>query len=281
MTSASTTMRAAMVAALLALGIALLGIAAPWLINDSRADEQADRLAHWQDIATLLFGDRALQNGDAVIALDAPGRADDAALVPMTISVKDGAAVKGVYLVIDENPAPVAAHFVFGPAADPSQIKLRVRVNAYTNVHAVAEMQDGRLLETTRFVKASGGCSAPMDMSEQEAMKGMGEMRLKLAGEVTPGKPAEAVLMVRHPNFNGMQMNQVSRLYTPARYIQSLTVTDGAVKVFDLEADISLAANPVIGFRFIPQAEGELKVAVTDSDKGHWEKSFPVPAPSN
>lgn len=276
MTGASTTMRAALVAAMLALGIALLGIA-----SSARADEQADRLAHWQDIATLLFGDRALQNGDAVIALDAPGRADDAALVPMTISVRGSVAVKGVYLVIDENPAPVAAHFVFGPAADPSQIKLRVRVNAYTNVHAVAEMQDGRLLETTRFVKASGGCSAPMDMSEQEAMKGMGEMRLKLAGEVTPGKPAEAVLMVRHPNFNGMQMNQVSRLYTPARYIQSLTVTDGTVKVFDLEADISLAANPVIGFRFIPQAEGELKVAVTDSDKGHWEKSFPVPAPSN
>src|SRR5262249_8131686 len=136
MTGASTTMRAAMVA----LSIALLGIA-----SSARADEQADRLAHWQDIATRLFGDRALQNGDAVfeegdgvIVLDAPGRADDAALVPMTISVKDGAAVKGVYLVIDENPAPVAAHFVFGPAADPSQIKLRVRVNAYTNVHAVA-----------------------------------------------------------------------------------------------------------------------------------------------
>src|SRR5262245_44863679 len=157
MTGASTTMRAAMVA----LGICLLGIA-----SRARADEQADRLAHWQDIATLLFGDRTLQNGDAVITLDAPGRADDAALVPMTISIKDGAAVKGVYLVIDENPAPVAAHFVFGPAADPSQIKLRVRVNAYTNVHAVAEMQDGRLLQTTRFVKASGGCSAPMDMSE-------------------------------------------------------------------------------------------------------------------
>jgi len=134
-------------------------------------------------------------------------------------------------------------------------------------------MQDGRLLETVRFVKASGGCSAPMSMSEEDAKKGMGEMRLKLAGDATPGKPADAVLMVRHPNFNGMQMNQVSRLYTPARYIQTVTVTDGAAKVFDLEADI--------GFRFIAQPGGTLKVAVTDSDKGHWEKSFPLPVPSN
>lgn len=272
MTNASRLITAAAVS----LGIALLGFGAT-----ARADEQAERLAHWQDIATLLFGDHPLQKGDGVIALDAPVRADDAALVPMTISITPGNAVKGLYLVIDENPAPVATHFIFGPAADPSEIKLRVRVNAYTNVHAVAEMQDGRLLETVRFVKASGGCSAPMSMSEEDAKKGMGEMRLKLAGDATPGKPSDAVLMVRHPNFNGMQMNQVSRLYTPARYIQTVTVTDGGAKVFDLEADISLAANPVIGFRFIPQPGATLKVAVTDSDKAHWEKSFPLPVPSN
>ena len=40
-------------AAALSLGIALLGFAAT-----ARADEQAERLAHWQDIATLLFGAR-------------------------------------------------------------------------------------------------------------------------------------------------------------------------------------------------------------------------------
>ena len=234
-------------AAALSLAVALLGFG-----TTAHADEQAERAAHWQDIVSLLFGDHPLQKGDGVIALDAPVRADDAALVPMTISITPGNPVKGLYLVIDENPAPVATHFVFGPAADPSEIKLRVRVNAYTNVHAVAEMQDGRLLETVRFVKASGGCSAPMSMSEEDAKKGMGEMRLKLAGDATPGKPSDAVLMVRHPNFNGMQMNQVSRLYTPARYIQTVTVTNGGAKVFDLEADISLAANPVIGFRFIP-----------------------------
>src|SRR5215472_13382208 len=76
-------------AAALSLGLALLGFGAT-----AHADEQAERLAHWQDIATLLFGDHPLQKGDGVIALDAPVRADDAALVPMTISIAPGNSIK-------------------------------------------------------------------------------------------------------------------------------------------------------------------------------------------
>ena len=262
----------------LAFGIAAtLGLAAV----PARADDQADRQARWKDIEKSLFGDRVPQDGAAVVQLDAPVRAEDASLVPMAITITAKQPVKSLYLVIDDNPAPVAAHYTFGPAADPREIKMRVRVNTYTNVHAVAEMQDGTLMETTKFVKASGGCSAPMGMSDEEAMKGMGDMRIKFAGDAVANKPVDATLMVRHPNFNGMQMNQVSRMYTPARYIQTIAVTDGDKKIFDLDTDISLASNPVISFAFVPTDKSQLKVAVTDSEKGHWEKSVPVPALSN
>ena len=40
-------------------------------------------------------------------------------------------------------------------------ISTRVRVNSYTNVHAVAELSDGKLYVVKTYVKASGGCSAP------------------------------------------------------------------------------------------------------------------------
>jgi sulfur-oxidizing protein SoxY len=120
-----------------------------------------------------------------------------------------------------------------------------------------------------------------MGMSDEEAMKGMGDMRIKLSGDGAPGKPLDATLMVRHPNFNGMQMNQVSRLYTPARYIQMIDVSDGPRKVFDLETSISLASNPVINFAFTPVDKGQLKVDVTDSENGHWEKTVPVATLSN
>jgi len=34
--------------------------------------------------------------------------------------------VKSIYLVIDDNRAPLAAHITFGPAEDPQSLKLRV-----------------------------------------------------------------------------------------------------------------------------------------------------------
>ena len=245
-------------------------------------DNDQDRQARWLDIQKTIFGDKTAKVDDSAVKLDAPSRADDASLVPMTISVTNPKDVKGLYLVIDDNPSPVAAHFTFGPDADPKEIKLRVRVNTYTDVHAVAEMKDGSLVESTKYVKASGGCSAPMGMTDEEAMQGMGDMRLKIAGDVAPNKPVDATLMIRHPNFNGMQMNQVTRDYTPARYIQTIGVKYDDTSVFNLETDISLASNPVITFDFVPSAaKGTLKVDVKDSTKAQWSKTFSVPNVSN
>ncbi len=264
-------------------GVFAVALVASPLVRAGASDDPAEREARWQDIARGVFGDRKLQNGDGIIGLAAPARAEDAALVPITVTIPDAAAGKaaitGMYLIVDDNPSPVAAHFTFGPAIDPHEIKLRVRINTYTNVHAVAETADGALFATEKFVKASGGCSAPMGMSDEEAMKNIGEMRLRFAANAEPNVPAWATLMVRHPNFNGMQMNQVTRDYTPARYIQTINVTTGDKKVFDLSTDISLASNPVINFTFLPQ--GEIKIAVADSSKAHWEKSFPGPELSN
>jgi sulfur-oxidizing protein SoxY len=199
----------------------------------------------------------------------------------MTVTLDHPDQVKELYLVIDDNPSPVAAHFTFGPAADPHVVKLRVRVNSYTDVHAVAVMKDGALVEDVKFVKASGGCSAPMGASDEEAMRGMGEMRLKFAGAATPGVPVEAKLMVRHPNFNGMQMNQETRMYTPARFIDRIAVREGDQLVFDLSTGISLATDPVLSFGMIPQKGGRASVEAHDSENGSWRQDFDLPATIN
>ncbi|GJE59890.1 quinoprotein dehydrogenase-associated SoxYZ-like carrier [Methylobacterium trifolii] len=265
----------------LALGLAL---SAALLGGPARAagasDTDAERAARWQEIAKSIFGDRKIEPTDTLVKIDAPARALDAALVPITLTMPEKDKIKAIHFVIDDNPSPYAAHISFGPAADPAELKLRVRVNNYTNVHAVAETRDGGLYEATQFVKASGGCSAPMGMSDEEAMKGMGDMRMKFA-EGQPGKPVEATLMIRHPNFSGMQMNQVTRDYTPARYINKLTVTRGDQTVFTLDGDISISSNPVIGFGLNPEGKGPIKVAASDNQGGRWEHSFTVPSPSN
>ncbi|HEX5997942.1 MAG TPA: quinoprotein dehydrogenase-associated SoxYZ-like carrier [Hyphomicrobiaceae bacterium] len=264
----------------LALGLALLGAASTAALAAGPGDSP-ERVARWKAIAGQIFGERPIEPTDTLIKLDLPKRAEDAALVPVTLTMPEKDRIKAVTLVIDDNPSPMAAHIVFGPAAGPGALQLRVRIDTYTNVHAVAETTDGQLYETAAFVKASGGCSAPAAASDVEAMKGIGEMRTRFAGDGTLGKPMTATLMVRHPNFNGMQMDQVTRHYTPARYIDKLSVSYGNAKVLDLETDISLSTNPVITFSFVPDGKGRLTAVATDTANGRWEQSFDAPAATN
>jgi sulfur-oxidizing protein SoxY len=244
------------------------------------SDDESERLARWKEIQKSIFGDRQIAATDSLVKVDAPVRALDASLVPITLTMPEKDRVAGLHLIIDDNPSPYAAHIAFGPGADPSEIKLRVRVNNYTNIHAVVETKDGQLFEATKFVKASGGCSAPMGMSDEEAMKGMGDMKMKFA-EGQPGHPVEATLMIRHPNFSGMQMNQVTRDYTPARYINKVAITRGDQTILTLDGDISIASNPVLNFALRPDGRGPIKVVASDNQNGRWEHSFTAPSATN
>jgi sulfur-oxidizing protein SoxY len=245
----------------------------------ARADNEATaRIARWTQVQRAVFADRQVLDGTSVLQLEAPQRALDPALVPLTITLKEaaigGKPVKGVYVVIDNNPAPLAGHFVFGPAADPRVLKMRVRVDQYTDIHAVAEGADGKLYAVAKFVKASGGCSAP---AGSEEVRDLGRMKLHLIDAFAAGKPMQAQLMIRHPNFNGMQMDQLTRYYTPAHFIRTIDVNYGGGQVLHIDSDISLSTDPVIGFGFVPRAKGQLKIAVLDSKDQRFERSFEVP----
>jgi len=239
---------------------------------------EPERQARWEELSEYIFGDRPIEAGDDLIAIEAPTRAQDPALVPITVKILKKDEVQAIHLVIDDNPSPYAAKIKFGPAGDPSEIKLRVRVNDYTNIHAVAETADGKLYQTRAFVKASGGCSAPIGVSDAEALKGVGEMKMKFDDSTDA---TSATLMIRHPNFSGMQMNQVTRLYTPARYLDEIRVSYGDKTVFEIKGDISLSSDPVIGFSYNPSEEGEFTVHAVDTKGESWEKSFAVPARIN
>jgi sulfur-oxidizing protein SoxY len=239
------------------------------------ADNDASRAARWHDVAAAIFKGHAVAEDTGVVQLDAPPRAMDAALVPISITIKPDAKVVALTLVIDDNPAPVAAKFRFGPLADPHVLKTRVRVDQYTLIHAVVELQDGSLVATSRFIKAAGGCSAPGGTDETDALARLGRMKMRLSA-ASSSAPMTADLLISHPNFNGMQMNPVTRLYTPARYVQSVSVTQGGQMVFTMEGDISLSEDPAITFDFRPAGSAPLEVQVNDSAKAVFRQSFPL-----
>lgn len=260
------------------LALALSGATLAGTLSAARADEDdAARAARWKDLQHAIFGNKPVQDGSSFIKINAPERALDAALVPVGLTLSADKPVTGLYFVIDDNPSPLAAHFTFGPKADPHELKLRVRVDQYTNMHAVVQTADGKLYEATRFIKAAGGCSAPAGADDVEALKDIGDIKVHLVSSFATDKSVEAALMVRHPNFNGMQMNQVTRNYTPARFIRSIDVAYNGGQVFHLDSDISLSSDPVITFGFVPQEKGALAVTVKDSQNATWEHSFALP----
>jgi sulfur-oxidizing protein SoxY len=246
-------------------------------VAQGRAEEsEASRAARWHDVSAAIFHGRAVEDGSSMIQLDAPPRALDAALVPVAVTIRPDLHVTSLTLVVDDNPAPVAGIVHFGPLADPHLLRLRVRVDEYTLLHAVAELQDGRLVGTSRFIKAAGGCSAPGTGDQAEALARIGRMKLRPVEGPSSSSAQALELLISHPNANGMQMNPVTRLYTPARYVQTIRVSQGGQSVFSMDGDISLATDPAITFAYHPSGTAPLDVEVDDSAKTVFRQSFPV-----
>jgi sulfur-oxidizing protein SoxY len=237
----------------------------------------------WPTLRSELFGQKDIAEQSTLFTLEAPTRAEDAAIVPVTVRIPAGAGdIRKLTLVVDKNPAPMAASFAFGPAAGTGErlISTRLRFDMYSNLRAVVEMADGSLHMTTRFVKAAGGCSAPALKDADEALALVGKSIIKDVAALD-GAPNTRLgqVMVRHPNYSGMQMNQLTGLFIPAKYVTSMHVAHGNRTVFNLEAGISLSEDPNIRFTYVADAGNPLTVTTQDSD-GREFKAVSAPSGS-
>ena len=237
----------------------------------------------WASLANDIFKGRPLADGAGLMSIEMPARAEDAALVPVTMRVMlpsgDSRRLKTLTLVIDENPVPVAATFTFGDHAGVSAISTRVRVDSYTHVHLVAELSDGKLYVVKTYVKASGGCSAPTAKNADEAIAGLGQMKLRLFGKPIGGPTGaarEAQIMVRHPNNSGLQRDQVTHLYIPANFLDELRVWEGEALLFSMQAGISISEDPNFRFTYVPNGAKSFKVEAQDTSGRLFRSEWPV-----
>ena len=229
-------------------------------------------------LRAYFFGERPIVESEEVISLEAPVRAEDAAIVPIKIKASipqtEQHFIKTITLVIDKNPVPLVGKFHFSSRSGRADLALRIRVNEYSPVRAIAETSDGRLTMSTRFVKASGGCSAPVGTDLEAAMARLGKMRFKTKGAKSLGQPLQTQLGISHPNVTGMQMDQLTRLYAPAHFVKRVNVSFEGEQVFAAETDISVSENPNFRFYFVPQKAGLLRADVLDSNGMRFNKTY-------
>jgi sulfur-oxidizing protein SoxY len=247
-------------------------------VNSAMSAESENR---WFLIKSNLFGDKYLRSGEEIIELETPKRAMDAAIVPITITAKfiqsQDRYIKKLYLVIDNNPSPLAAVFHFPGKYNWETLSTRVRVNAYTDLRAIAEMSDGNVYMVNNYVKASGGCSAPSLKDPAAAAAQLGKIKFRLPQTYAPGDLVAAQLLIKHPNNSGLQFDQVSRFYIPADFIRTIQVTYNGEEVFTADTDISISEDPSIRFGFVPDETGVLEVHVKDSKGRNFSHAVDMP----
>lgn len=233
----------------------------------------------WDWIRDELYGARTLNDGNRVIAIDVPARTTNDARTDIAAHVvaPTGLKVGAVTVVLDENPMPVSAVFDLEVPQASFFFDVTMRVNGPTPLHVVAETTDGRLWVAESFVKTSGqgACAAPPGTDPDLALASLGQMDLWVTDEL-PGGAADrlAALSARlrkldvdisHPSHSGMQMDQLSLLYIPLRYVEDVQVDlDGAGYV-GVTGSISLSENPRLGVS-VPGRTRSVDVTMTDTD---------------
>lgn len=228
----------------------------------------------WDYLREDVVGSAPITESDTILTMDAPYRAHDAATVPILLKQQDqNTKIKSATVIVDENPAPVAGKFTFSDAMAPLDFELRVRVDQYSNVRVITETQDG-LYMTGRFVKASGGCSAPASGDMELALAAMGQMKLRSFEPAVQmsGQRREAQIMIRHPNYSGLQRDQITQLFIPAHFLDTIEVWQDDEMLFTMEGGISISENPV--FRFFYRDNGALNLTVkaTDTEGNTFEE---------
>ena len=237
----------------------------------------ADSSPEWEKLRVKLFAARPIDATPGTVQIVAPLRAAYGASVPVKVVSKlpQTAAlyVKRLYLLVDKNPSPIAAVIDLTTEVGQADFETRLRVDEYSHVRVVAELSDGTLHMDSRYVKTSGGCSAPPN---RESPHLIGKTVLKIPDEVAMGQTTPAEVTVLHPNDTGFELNHITVMFIPPHFVRSIKVSYGERKVFDAELDFSISENPTFRFNFVPRGQGRLLAEVEDTKEGHWVGSVAV-----
>ena len=205
-----------------------------------------------------LYEEQFLEQTDDII-IESPYRAIDSGNVPIVITTKSKDLIKFT-LIIDENPTPCCATFEFVGLLP--YIETNIRVNAYTHLTVVAEDIDGNLYVNRKYIKAAGGCSATPIVDSDVPKDRVDIIDDKLHFD-------KKKIQFNHPNYSGLQFNQLTRTEIPADYIDSVVVKTSK-GIFSYEGTIGISQN-----HYFTLYSGNIeKIIYTDNLGNNYEETY-------
>lgn len=234
----------------------------------------------WKNnVKQLIYDDSVkFMDGSKLMSLETPYRALDAAMVPISINFKENQYpenfVRSITIVVDENPSPIVGKFEFSPKVGNASFSTRIRVDKYTYVRVIAEKNNGEKFMISNFVKAAGGCSAPSLADMDAVMARLGKMKMKfIQTSESSNILNKAKFLISHPNYSGLQFNQLTRSEIPAHFINYLKIEQDGNVILEASPDISLSENPSFTFNYL-NSGGPIKVFVEDSEGQEFKGEF-------
>ena len=250
----------------------------------------------WDDISSMMFEDRVVINAAANdVILNTPYRTTDDRRTRMggTVSLPNGTLIDKVYLVIDENPMPVSAVFDLDRPMSEFSFDMTMRLNGPSGIHLVVETTDGEILVREGYTKTSGlgACAAPPATDPVIALQTLGQMELALAPASSDAKTrlaslasssssssllsksVRAEIAFRHPSHSGLQMNQITLLYLPARFIETIKFATDETPLFTMTGSISISEDPSLAVT-LPAGSSTLTVKMIDTEEAAFEQLF-------
>jgi len=235
----------------------------------------------WDDIRGALYGDDSVISQSAHVTLEAPYRTSDDARTVLggQIIAPTGQRIIAVTLVIDENPAPVAADFTLAQPQAAFGFRLTTRINGQTPLHLVALTDAGERHVAEGYLKTSGqgACAAPPGTDPVAALATLGEMELAFLPALDApsksvntrlatlaGKVSALDVDISHPSHSGLQMDQITLLYIPLRIVGEIGVALDNAPYLSMTGSISLSENPRLRVS-VPEGTSVAEVILHDT----------------
>lgn len=205
------------------------------------AQSESPASGAWPSMRQQLYGTRPIgEAGEELMSIEAPASTPDPSATPVIVHFGGDleGRVRQVRVIIDNNPSPLVTTMDLAAGLPVEEIDLRVRIDRFTSVRAVAETSDGKLEMRSTWVNASGGCSAPPSASEGGTL---GQIRFR------PSPDARSLqFSIRHPNNSGFQIDPRTGDPIPPHFVSHIRVSAGGATLMEADTGISLSENPTL-----------------------------------
>jgi sulfur-oxidizing protein SoxY len=239
----------------------------------------------WDEVLRpAAFQDREIKEGASalnILEIKAPYRAEDATIVPITVHTKISQSsekfISKISIYLDKNPLPLVGVFEFSQNSGKADLAMRVRVDTFTYIRAIAETNTGELFMSKTFIRATGACSAPPPKSIDDSFANMGKMKMKLVGTLALDEPNLIQLKIKHPNITGLQPMKIgSRVMPPPHFVNSIEVMFEGNLVMKALLTFSVSMDPSLRFFFKPEKEGVMSFIVSDTKSNSWSDKLQI-----